>query len=161
MDGLSPRQSPIQFDLAMGKGNRWKDYYAEKARGEKWLARSVYKLEEIDRKHGIIRKGSHILDLGCYPGSWSQYCLKKAGIRGRVVGLDLKRPDRLIAPQFRFLEADILQLRADWLRQEAGEFDAVISDLAPSTTGIRIIDTRRSLELAERALEIALSLIHI
>ena len=50
------------------KGNRWEDHYTRRARGEKWLARAVYKLEEIDRKYQILRTGDRVLALGCYPG---------------------------------------------------------------------------------------------
>lgn len=104
-------------------------------------------------------RGGRILDLGCYPGSWSQYSIKKVGPQGEVVGIDLKRPDRFTAPNFRFIKEDILTLDADWLKGEVGARDAVLSDLAPQTTGIRLTDESRSLELASRALDIALALL--
>ena len=43
-----------------------------------------------------------------------------------------------------------------WLVKEIGKRDLVVSDLAPYTTGIKLADTCRSMELAERSLEIAL-----
>ena len=43
-----------------------------------------------------------------------------------------------------------------WLVKEIGKRDLVVSDLAPYTTGIKLADTSRSMELAERSLEIAL-----
>lgn len=104
-------------------------------------------------------RGDRVLDLGCYPGSWSQYCVKKVGPKGEVVGIDLKRPDRLTAPNFRFLREDILTLDANRLKGEVGARDVVLSDLAPQTTGIRLTDESRSLELAARAFEIALALL--
>ncbi|MFC1867140.1 SAM-dependent methyltransferase [Thermodesulfobacteriota bacterium] len=143
----------------MRNRNRWKDHYTDRAREEKWLARSVYKLEEIDRKYGLISRGCRLLDLGCYPGSWSQYCIKRVGKRGEVVGLDIKEPDRFSAINFIFIEADILTLKTEWLAREVGKMDAVISDLAPHTTGIRVTDTIRCLALAEKALEIALAVL--
>jgi 23S rRNA (uridine2552-2'-O)-methyltransferase len=143
----------------MSKQDKWRDHYSDRAREEKWLARSVYKLEEIDRKHGIIRRGFRVLDLGCYPGSWSQYCLKKLGRRGEVVGLDIKAPDRIYAENFRFIKIDILTLETGWLAREVGETDAVISDLAPNTTGVSLVDTSQSLALAEKSLEIALAVL--
>ena len=143
----------------MARGNGWKDYYTKRAREEKWLARSVYKLEEIDRKYKLIRPGYRLLDLGCSPGSWSQYCLKRVGKEGEVIGLDMKKPDVLSADNFRFIEADILQLHMDWLFEKLGVMDAVISDLAPQTTGIAVADSSRSLALAERAFEIALAVL--
>lgn len=141
------------------KGNPWDDHFALRARKENWLARSVYKLEEIDEKHHLIRPGHRILDLGCYPGSWTQYCIKKVGPKGEVVGVDLKKPERVIAPNFRFIQADILTLDTEWLLHEMGPRDGVLSDLAPRTSGIGVTDAARSLRLAEGALRIALALL--
>ena len=141
------------------KRGQWEDHYTRRARKENWPARSVFKLQEMDRRYRLIRRGDHLLDLGCHPGSWSQYSLKKIGPRGKVVGVDLREPDRLSAPNFRFIKADVLRLDAAWLRKEIGLCDAVISDLAPKTTGIRVADASRSLELAQSALNIALVLL--
>ena len=139
----------------MAKRDTWEDHYTRRARSEKWLARSVYKLEEIDKKYKLIRQGYRVLDLGCSPGSWSQYCLKKIGPQGHVVGVDLEGPAPLSAPSFRFIEGDILELDPRWLAEEIGPRDLVISDMAPKTTGIKVADASRSLELGNRALEIA------
>ncbi|MBW1766370.1 MAG: RlmE family RNA methyltransferase [Deltaproteobacteria bacterium] len=139
----------------MVRWNRWEDHYTRRARDEKWPARSVYKLEEIDRRFKLIRQGNHLLDLGCYPGSWSQYSIKRVGPRGEVVGVDLKGPDNPLSPNFRFIRADVFTLDPGWLAREIGPRDTVISDLAPQTTGIRGVDTSRSMELAGKALSIA------
>jgi 23S rRNA (uridine2552-2'-O)-methyltransferase len=141
------------------KPNRWDDAYARRARDERWLARSVYKLQEIDNRFKLIKRGSRVLDLGCYPGSWCQYALGKAGPGGDVVGIDLKRPEHLSAQGFRFIEADVMALEIEWLVREISPRDMVMSDLAPSTTGIRAADESRSLALAERAAEIAAALL--
>jgi 23S rRNA (uridine2552-2'-O)-methyltransferase len=143
----------------MKRKNKWKDHYSRRAREEKWLARSIYKLEEIDKKYSLIRPGFRLLDLGCYPGSWSQYCIKKVGKTGEVMGLDTESPDHISSENFRFIEADVLKLEIDWLAREAGKTDAVISDLAPKTTGIRLVDTTQSLNLAEKALDITLAVL--
>jgi 23S rRNA (uridine2552-2'-O)-methyltransferase len=139
----------------MNKKERWTDHYTRRARKERWLARSVYKLEEIDRKYTIIRTGYRVLDLGCYPGSWSQYCTEKVGETGEVVGLDLKAPHHFTAPNFRFIHADIFTLDVGCLTQKIGQRDAVISGLSPQTTGIRATDTSRSMALVKKALELA------
>ena len=141
------------------KQNRWDDHYARRAKKEKWLARSVYKLQEIDNKFKLIRKGNRLLDLGCYPGSWTQYALKKVGNQGEVVGIDLTKPDQLLMDGFRFIQADVMGLEPQWLTREISPRDVVISDLAPSTTGISATDTSRSITLARKALEIASSLL--
>jgi 23S rRNA (uridine2552-2'-O)-methyltransferase len=141
------------------KKDRWDDHYARRAREEKWLARSVYKLQEIDKRFRLISKGDRLLDLGCYPGSWSQYGIKMVGLQGDVVGIDLTRTDRLSFPNFRFIKGDVLSLDVDRLVREVGPRDTVMSDMAPHTTGIRLTDESRSLSLAKRAAEIALMLL--
>jgi 23S rRNA (uridine2552-2'-O)-methyltransferase len=142
------------------KGNRWDDHYAHRARDEKWLARSVYKLEEIDKKFRLIRKADRLLDLGCYPGSWSQYGISKVGPAGKVMGIDLSQPDQLSFPNFTFVQADIFSPEIEErVKKEMGAPDVVMSDLAPRTTGITVTDVSRSMELANRAREIALALL--
>jgi len=139
--------------------NRWDDHYSRRARDEKWLARSVYKLQEIDEKFRLIHKGNRLLDLGCFPGSWSQYGIKKVGPKGDVVGIDLIRSENLSSPNFRFFQDNVLCTDMDWLLREVGPRDVVMSDMAPQTTGMRLTDTSRSMSLAKRAIEIALTLL--
>ena len=52
------------------KAKRWQDHYTRRAKKENFPARSVYKLEEIQRKYHLIKAGDAVLDLGCAPGSW-------------------------------------------------------------------------------------------
>jgi len=141
------------------KGKRWDDHYTRRAKEEKWLARSVYKLIEIDRKFGLIGKGDRLLDLGCYPGSWAQYGIQKVGPKGEVMGIDLTRPDRLSSPNFKFVQADVFTLDIELLGREAGSRDVILSDLAPQTTGIQSTDISNSMSLAKRAYDIALALL--
>ncbi|MGD2125920.1 MAG: RlmE family RNA methyltransferase [Desulfobacteraceae bacterium] len=138
------------------KRGQWEDHYTRRARNEKWLARSVFKLQEIDRRYRLIRRGDRLLDLGCYPGSWSQYSIARVGPGGDVVGVDLQEPDHFSAPNFRFIKANVFEVDIEWLRSEIGPRDAVLSDLAPKTSGIRLADASRSMELAQKALRIAL-----
>ncbi len=135
--------------------NRWADYYTNRAKKEDWRARSVYKLQEIDRRVRLIHSGDRILDLGCYPGSWSQYCLRKVRTKGHVTGVDILEPERLGAKNFQFIKADVLQLDLEWLRKRIGLQDVLLSDMAPKTTGISVTDVARSLKLAYKALDVA------
>jgi len=137
------------------RGNTWDDHYARRAREEGWRARSVYKLREIDARFHLIRGGDRVLDLGCYPGSWSQYGLKIVGGNGLVVGVDLIRPDELAHENFRFIQADVLTFDIAGLLGDVGPVDVVMSDMAPGTSGARGVDAGRSMELAWRALEVA------
>lgn len=135
-----------------------KDYYFHKAKEDNFAARSIYKLEEIDAKFRLIKPGNKILDLGAAPGSWSQYASKKVGNKGRVLGIDLQ-PIKITLPNAAFLEADIHDVNWEHVFNEfeiSPPFDLVISDMAPRTTGIKITDQARSMELCEMALEVGL-----
>lgn len=138
-------------------GYNQKDYYFKKAKSENYAARSIFKLEEIDARFKIIKGGQKILDLGAAPGSWSQYCAKKVGPQGRVLGIDLQKVG-LTLPNALFIEADLRGLDLAKTVRDSGiepPFDVVLSDMAPKTTGIRVTDQARSLELCELALEVA------
>jgi 23S rRNA (uridine2552-2'-O)-methyltransferase len=130
------------------------DPFTAKAHKEGFAARSVYKLEEIDKRIQLARPGQRILDLGAAPGSWTQYLATKVGPRGLVVALDLN-PLRVKVPSHvRAAELDVLECPlADIVAH--GPFDAVVSDMAPHTSGVREADAARSAELVERAIEIA------
>ena len=150
---------PVSGIKKMKKGNNWNDHYTKKAKEENWLARSVYKLEEIDRKQRLIKNGDRVMDLGCYPGSWSQYIIKRVGKKGEVIGVDLFSPRKISDPNYKFIKGDILNIDVELLVQETGEVDLLASDMAPKTTGNNITDCSRSLELADKALDIALRLL--
>lgn len=134
-----------------------RDHYFKKAKAENFAARSVFKLEEIDQRYRILKEGQTVLDLGASPGSWSQYASKKVGTSGRVLGVDLS-PVTVKLPNAVFIQADLRDLNLEQVFQEHGfqpPFDLVISDMAPKTTGIRMTDQARSMELCELALDIS------
>jgi len=132
-----------------------RDRFHQKAKREGFVARAVYKLEEIDDKHHLFRQGDRVLDLGCAPGSWLQYARTKVGEKGVLVGLDrtaLRNP-----PSGARIEVgDVMTIDVAKLKGELPAFDVVLSDMAPDTSGIRSMDQARSEALFERALEIAL-----
>ena len=127
------------------------DAFFKKARDAGFAARSVYKLEEIDRKLRLLRSGDRVLDLGCRPGSWLQYALKVVGPHGAVVGID-RDPLPQPIPGARVLVADLYTAADGELLGELKAFDVVLSDMAPNTTGIRATDQARSAALVEEAL---------
>ena len=134
-----------------------RDHYYHKAKEDNYAARSIYKLEEIDQKYRIIKPGMKVLDLGAAPGSWSQFLSQRVGENGRVLGVDLIRIE-LTLPNALFIHADLRDLNLEEIFKEHGfmpPFDGVFSDMAPKTTGIRITDQARSMELCELALNVA------
>lgn len=134
-----------------------KDYYFQKAKSENYVARSVFKIQEIDERFKIFKSGYKVLDLGAAPGSWSQYATEKVGKQGRVLGIDIQ-PIKLTLPNAVFITADMRDLNLEAImieREITPPFDIVLSDMAPKTTGIRITDQMRSVELCELALATA------
>ncbi len=135
------------------------DYYARKAKKEKYPARSIYKLEEIQQKYKFLRKKDSVLDLGCYPGSWSLYASEVVGEKGIVVGVDLQQATGNPRPggaPIHWLQQDIMQpelLVA--VRKFRPAFKALVSDLAPRTTGNRWADAQKSLILVRHTLAVA------
>ncbi|MGD8267939.1 MAG: RlmE family RNA methyltransferase [Desulfobacterales bacterium] len=134
--------------------NQWADHYTRRAKKEAFPARSVYKLQEIQKRFRVIRKGGHVLDLGCAPGSWTQYAAELTGPGGTVIGIDLKKVGMALPAHVRLLQGDILVPDATITAALAPGFDTVISDMAPATTGHRDVDAARSLNLCEAALRI-------
>jgi 23S rRNA (uridine2552-2'-O)-methyltransferase len=132
------------------------DHFWRKSKAEGYPARSVFKLKEIQEKHGIVRPRARVLDLGASPGSWSIYLLEILSGEGSVTGVDLNAPDRKLLSRkgFRFIEGDFTTGEAGRRIGESGPYDAVLSDAAPSTTGNRTLDTARSLDIAREVLAI-------
>jgi 23S rRNA (uridine2552-2'-O)-methyltransferase len=128
---------------------RRQDSYGKRARREGFPARSVYKLEEIDRRVGLLRRGDRVLDLGAAPGSWMLYAAERVGPQGRVTAVDLQELRSTLPPNVTFFQTDARSVEAE------GPFDVVLSDMAPSTTGQRDVDQARSHELFTLALDVA------
>ncbi len=137
----------------MAKRRRPQDRFGKQARRDGYPARSVYKLEEIDKKVRLLSKGQRVLDLGAYPGSWTMYAAERVGPKGRVLGFDLTKFEGVLPPQAEIRQGDAFAISLDELDEEP--FDLVISDMAPKTSGQKSADQYRSFELAMRALELA------
>ena len=135
------------------------DSYRTKAQAEGYVARSVYKLQALDAKYRLLQPGRRILDLGCSPGSWLQYLASRVGAGGLVVGVDVNPPAIPVTPPVYFVLGEVGELNLEAVTALSASFDAVVSDLAPKTTGIMEVDQQRSLELACLAWEWARQLL--
>jgi 23S rRNA (uridine2552-2'-O)-methyltransferase len=133
------------------------DRFTRAAKDAGFPARSVFKLEEIDRRTRLLRPGQRVLDLGAAPGSWSMYAARKVGHGGKVLAVDLEPLAVTLPPQAAFVQGDALSLANEELARFA-PYDVVLSDMAPKTTGSRITDQARSFELFMRALAVAANL---
>ena len=131
------------------------EFYTRKAREEKYPARSVYKLKEIDEKYKLIKKGDRVLDLGAAPGSWMIYVSRQIGENGEVVGVDISDLKISLAPNMIFVQKDVADLKVEKFTEPKKQFDLVLSDLAPKTTGMKSVDAINYLLLCDKALAIA------
>ncbi|MFW5727416.1 MAG: RlmE family RNA methyltransferase [Spirochaetota bacterium] len=136
------------------------DHYTDRAKKSGYPARSVYKLEEIQKKHTVLHAGDTVLDIGAAPGSWSMYASEQSGPQGRVVGVDLKECS--IPGGYKNVEVftgDAFSPEIADKLAARGPYDVVLSDAAPATTGNRTVDTARSAGLAEECIAAARQLL--
>jgi 23S rRNA (uridine2552-2'-O)-methyltransferase len=135
------------------------DEFFRKAKDEGYLARSAYKLKEINERKRLFGAGARVLDLGCAPGAWLQVAAEIVGPRGVVVGIDLKEVRANLGPNVAPMQGDIYATDpAVFTARAGGLFDAVISDMAPDTSGhgdhfLSVRLCRRVLELLPALLE--------
>lgn len=135
--------------------SRRHDAFYRRAKDERYPARSVYKLKELDERFGLLKSGQRVLDLGCRPGSWLLYAADKVGERGLVVGVDRTPLEIEIPAHVREVVGDIRELDPAVLRADVPCFHTVLSDMAPDTSGVSFSDQVRSIELFSMALELS------
>jgi 23S rRNA (uridine2552-2'-O)-methyltransferase len=133
------------------------DSFTKAAKAQGYPARSVFKLEEIDRRVRLLKSGQRVLDLGAAPGSWSMYAAKKIAPSGKLLAIDLSEIQGSLGPNAQIVRGDALSLANEALATFA-PYDVVLSDMAPSTSGSKVADQARSFELFMRAVEIARAL---
>ncbi len=138
------------------KHDRYKraDHFTREAKRSGFPARSVYKLDAIDKKARLLRRGQRVVDLGAAPGSWSLYAASRIGETGRLFAVDLQPLAQALPTNATFVLGDARELSSATLA-EHGPFDVVLSDMAPNTSGNRFADQTRSAELFDFAVDVA------
>ncbi|WP_409433994.1 RlmE family RNA methyltransferase [Litorimonas sp. RW-G-Af-16] len=130
------------------------DPYVREAKIKGYRSRAAFKLEELDDKFGLIKKGALIVDLGCAPGGWVQIALKRGA--GRVIGIDILPVEAV--GEAEIIEMDFMDEAAPDVLKEmlGGKADFVMSDLAANTTGHKNTDHLKTVALVEAAAEFAM-----
>ncbi len=121
------------------------DEFFKLAKERGYVARSAFKLLEIQEKRRLIRGKDRVLDLGCAPGSWLQVLDENLGPKAIIAGIDLSPVTAKLSDRVRTMQGDIYATPPQTLlalggftekQIAAGEkFDVVISDMAPNTSG--------------------------
>ncbi|HOV90390.1 MAG TPA: RlmE family RNA methyltransferase [Syntrophorhabdaceae bacterium] len=135
------------------KKNELKDTFFKKAKKDGYRARSIYKLEEIQGRYKLIKKGDRVLDLGCSPGSFLQYISHTVGEKGRVIGIDILPTQPINKTNIKTFQVDIKKVDVKEIMAEASIeiFDTITCDIAPNLTGIRETDDKNIYEIYEAA----------
>lgn len=129
-----------------------KDHFYKKAKEEGRVSRASYKLEQIQARYKIIKKGDIVLDLGCAPGSWLEVIADMVGQKGMVIGVDILPLHINLRNNIKFILGDIYD---EGVLKDIKEVDVVVSDMAPNTSGVAFRDAYLSYELCMLALEAA------
>ena len=123
--------------------NQHRDQYFKQAKIEGYRSRAAFKLIEINSKFKILKKNTNLLDLGSYPGGWSQVA-SKIILNGKIVSVDMKEMKPI--SNVKFVKKDFLQEESqDFIFSYFGEkIDVIISDMAADTTGNKDLDSIRT-----------------
>jgi 23S rRNA (uridine2552-2'-O)-methyltransferase len=161
------RQTKVRLKTAKQRtasSQRWlerqlNDPYVAAAKREGYRSRAAFKLAEIDAKHGLLRPGRRVVDLGAAPGGWAQIAadrVRSVDGKGQVVAIDLL--DMEPVPGVDFIQLDFMAEAAPGelaRRLREGHADVVLSDMAAQGTGHVRTDHLRIMGLAEAAAEFA------
>ena len=121
------------------------DNWANKAKQMGYRSRAVFKLEEILNKLNHNKSYANVLDLGSAPGGWSQYIAKKYP-KSNIFAIDILDMEPISGVTF--VNDDICNIHnVEKIHSIKGEFDLVISDIAPNLTGIKAVDEENIYEL--------------
>ncbi|XP_077238986.1 ftsJ-like methyltransferase family protein [Tasmannia lanceolata] len=140
------------------------DFFYREAQRLGYVARSAFKLLQMQKQYKLISSGASVLDLGCAPGAWLQVACQSLGPLkngGVVVGIDLKKvkvPSHCDT-RVQTICADVLNLVKDQVMElspQRSGFSVVLSDMCPTVSGITTRDAALSVELGMRALSLAL-----
>jgi len=133
------------------------DPYVREAQIKGYRSRAAFKLEELDDKFGLLKKGALVVDLGCAPGGWVQIALKRGA--KRVVGIDILPVETMAGAEM--IEMDFMDEQAPQrLKNMLGRApDVVLSDLAANTTGHRRTDHLKTVSLVEAAADFAMDVL--
>ena len=134
------------------KSNTWKikqhrDQFFKKSKTLGYRSRSAFKLIELNKKYKFIKNNTRLLDIGAYPGGWSQVSSKIITV-GKILSLDIKKMDKL--KNVSFLQCDFLEkgTKEKILKFFEEKLDVVLSDMAANTTGNKSLDCIRTNQLS-------------
>ena len=141
------------------KSKNWKikqnrDQFFKKSKVLGYRSRASFKLIELNKKFNFLRKKIFLLDLGSYPGGWSQVASKIIDL-GKILSIDIKKMEPV--ENVSFMKWDIFEKDIDKkiLNFFERKIDVVISDMAADTTGNKSLDSIRTNQLCSEAINLS------
>jgi len=133
------------------KSNSWKikqhrDQFFKKSKTLGYRSRASFKLIELNKKFNFIKSNTNLLDLGSFPGGWSQVAIKII-TSGKIMSVDIREMDPL--KNVEFLKGDIMKkdTKLAIIQYFKSNLDVIISDMAADTTGNKSLDSIRTNQL--------------
>ena len=133
------------------KSNSWKikqhrDQFFKKSRTLGYRSRASFKLIELNKKYKFLKKNTNLLDLGSYPGGWSQVARKMIKT-GKIMSIDIKKMEPI--QDIKFLKGDVLsnETKSAVIEYFKSNLDVILSDMAADTTGSKSLDSIRTNQL--------------
>ena len=135
-----------------------KDPFFKKSKIQGYRSRSAFKLIEMNMKFKFLRKNLSLLDLGSYPGGWSQVANKEI-IEGKILAVDVKPMKKI--NNVDFIEGDfrINEIYDKIMVYFYNKADVVLSDMAANTSGNKTLDSYRTGELCLNAMNLAIKIL--
>jgi 23S rRNA (uridine2552-2'-O)-methyltransferase len=133
------------------KSNSWKikqhrDQFFKKSKTLGYRSRASFKLIELNKKYNFLKKNTNLLDLGSFPGGWSQVASQIIRA-GRIMSIDIKNMEPI--KDIRFFKGDILsnETKSAVIKYFKSNLDVILSDMAADTTGNKSLDSIRTNQL--------------
>ena len=147
------------------KSNTWKikqhrDQFFKKSKTLGYRSRAAFKLIELNKKYKFLKRNTSLLDIGSYPGGWSQVSSNIVS-SGKILAIDLKKMEEV--KNVTFFELDFLD---DNSKEKITQFfgkklDVIMSDMAADTTGNKSLDNIRTNQLCYDVIEFSTKILKL
>ncbi|KAI6656475.1 Ribosomal RNA methyltransferase CG11447-like [Oopsacas minuta] len=137
------------------------DYYVKLAHKDGYRCRSAYKLLELQQRFHLLKPNISVIDLGASPGSWSQVAADiifktHRQLNNTLIAVDIQPIDHINNVTVLSGHDMTLDTTRDKIKSLLPSgVEVVMSDMAPSPTGIKDIDNHKIIELCRIAMSLA------